>query len=66
MSSPTQLVTILTAPALAVLRWPVDSQQHARRNAMLAATALTDRRREALEVEEFLADHARKRAARPA
>jgi len=58
MSRPTQLVSTLTAPALAVLRWPVESQQRARRNAMLAATELTDRRRQTLQVEEFLADHA--------
>jgi hypothetical protein len=35
-------------------QWPVRSQQRARRNALLASTALADRRRERLEVEEFL------------
>jgi hypothetical protein len=66
MSRPTPLVSTLTAPARAVLRWPVESQQRARRNALLAATDLADRRREALQVEEFLVDHARKRGARTA
>lgn len=37
------------------LRWPVQSQQHARRNALVASTALARRRVERLEVEEFLA-----------
>jgi hypothetical protein len=36
-------------------RWPVESQQRARRNAMIAATALTQLRAERQEVEEFLA-----------
>lgn len=49
-----------------VLGWPVTSQEVARRNAMLASTALTQRRVELLEVEEFLATHLEKRAARPA
>ena len=35
--------------------WAVGSQQHARRNAMIAATALTQRRAEAREVEDYLA-----------
>jgi hypothetical protein len=63
--------TILSAPALApltqpvrrlvggtvgsVLRWPVESQLGARRNALVASTALARRRAERLEVEEFLA-----------
>ncbi len=38
-----------------VLRWPVESQQRARRNALVASTALARRRAERLEVEEFLA-----------
>ena len=37
------------------VRWPVASQEVSRRNAMLAATALTQRRAERLEVEEFFA-----------
>ncbi len=36
-------------------RWAVGSQQTARRNAMIASTALTQRRAEHDEVEEFLA-----------
>jgi hypothetical protein len=41
----------------AVRGWPVASQQRARRNALVASTALTQRRRELVEVEEFLAAH---------
>ncbi|MET1058280.1 MAG: hypothetical protein ABWX84_01700 [Nocardioides sp.] len=36
--------------------WSVASQQQARRNAMIASTALAQRRAEIDEVEEFLAD----------
>ena len=36
-------------------RWAIASQQTARRNAMIASTALTQRRAELIEVEEFLA-----------
>ena len=39
----------------AVRRWPVDSQQRARCNAMVASTALAQRRAELDDVEEFLA-----------
>ena len=46
----------------AVGQWPARSQQVARRNALVASTALTERRRELYEVEEFL----RARAARSA
>ena len=35
--------------------WAISSQQRARRNAMIATTALAQRRAELLEVEEFLA-----------
>lgn len=35
--------------------WPVESQQTARRNAMLASTSLTQRRVEHQEVADFLA-----------
>jgi hypothetical protein len=48
MSSPGRLVR-------GVLTWPVSSQQGSRRNAMVASTALTRRRRELEEVEAFLA-----------
>ena len=36
-------------------RWAIGSQQTARRNAMTASTALTQRRAELIEVEELLA-----------
>ena len=41
-----------------VHRWSISSQQQARRNAMVATTACTDRRAVRLEVEEFLTAHA--------
>jgi hypothetical protein len=37
-----------------VLAWPVESQQQARRNALVAGTALAQVRKERDEVEEFL------------
>ncbi len=37
------------------VRWPTTSLHQARRNAMVAATELAERRRERLEVEAFLA-----------
>ena len=42
------------AVAQALAGWPVSSQQAARRNALVASTALAERRRERLEVEAFL------------
>jgi hypothetical protein len=39
----------------AVTRWPVESQQQARRNALVATTALAQRRAELDDVEQFLA-----------
>ena len=39
-------------------RWHLTSQQQSRRNALVASTALTERRRELRDVEEFLAAHA--------
>ncbi|WP_028645469.1 hypothetical protein [Nocardioides sp. URHA0020] len=39
----------------AVRRWPVESQQRSRRNAMIASTALAQRRAELHDVEDFLA-----------
>jgi hypothetical protein len=39
----------------AARRWPIDSQLGARRNAMVASTALAQRRAERDEVEAFLA-----------
>jgi hypothetical protein len=56
---PAQALAPLTQPvarlALVVVRWPVESQQRARRNALIASTALAQRRAELDEVEEFLA-----------
>ena len=48
MNSPGRLVR-------SVLAWPVETHQGSRRNAMVASTALIERRRERDEVEEFLA-----------
>ncbi len=45
----------------AAATWPVSSQQHARRNALVASTTLTARRRELRDVEDFLAEHAARR-----
>ena len=39
----------------AVREWPVESQQGSRRNAMIASTALAQRRAELEDVEDFLA-----------
>lgn len=44
-----------TALVATAVRWPVVSQQRARRNAMIASNALAQRRVELDEVEEFLA-----------
>ena len=41
--------------------WHVTSQQQARPNALVASTALSQSRRELLEVEDFLAEHAARR-----
>jgi hypothetical protein len=49
---------LVTAAVTWPVSWPVTSQQHARRNALVASTALSQRRREAEDVEEFLARHA--------
>jgi hypothetical protein len=50
-------LTLGARTAASLVRWPVESQQRSRRNAMLAATDLTDRRRQTLLVEDFLADY---------
>ena len=63
MSTPTPVALLGAAagrvarPARNALRWPVESQQRSRRNAMLAATDLTERRRQAQLVEEYLAGY---------
>jgi hypothetical protein len=49
----------------AAASWHVTSQQHARRNALVASTALIARREERLDVEEFLAAHAARPAGAP-
>ena len=49
------LTHLLRRPVDMVRRWPVESQLGARRNAMIASTALAQRRAELDEVEEFLA-----------
>jgi len=46
-----------------VHRWAVASQQRSRRNAMVAATVLTQRRAESREVEDYLAARAVRRPA---
>jgi hypothetical protein len=51
MNAPRRLVR-------SVLAWPIETQQGARRNAMVASSALTERRRERDEVEVFLATRA--------
>ena len=50
----------MATPLAALLRWPVESQQRARRNALLASTALTAARVERDGVEEFLEVHAKR------
>lgn len=42
--------------------WPERSQQAACRNALVASTALAERRRQRCEVEEFLADYLARRS----
>ena len=46
-----------------VLAWPVESQHQARRNALVASTALARQRHERLEVERFLDQVERRRTA---
>ena len=52
-------MSLFRQPLRAALRWTVEwsveSQQHARRNAMIASTSLAQRRAELNEVERFLA-----------
>jgi hypothetical protein len=44
-----------------LITWPVESQQAARRNALVASTALAQLNHERAEVERFLEEHARRR-----
>ena len=48
----------LTRLLASAAHWHVTTQHRARRNALVASTSLTQRRRERDEVEEFLAAHA--------
>jgi hypothetical protein len=48
-------MALLGGPVRWLLAWPVESQQVARRNAMLACTSLTQRRMESQDVADFLA-----------
>jgi hypothetical protein len=60
------LVAAWTAPlrvARSVSRWPVDSQQHARRNALVASTELAARTHERRQVDRYLDGLARRREA---
>lgn len=50
-----RVLSRLGRPVAVVRRWPVDSQQRSRRNAMIASTALAQRRADLDDVEEFLA-----------
>ncbi len=53
----------LPDPARGLLgRWPVRSHRGSRRNALVASTALTQRRRERAEVDEFMAGYLARRA----
>jgi hypothetical protein len=52
--TPWRLVTAAAA-------WHVTSQQHARRNALVASTALSERRLELRDVEDFLSELAASR-----
>jgi hypothetical protein len=47
--------TVFTTLLTHLRDWPVDSQQTARRNAMLACTALAQRRAEREDVDDFFA-----------
>jgi hypothetical protein len=53
MTSPRDVLTTL-------IGWPVGTQHGARRNALVASTAMAQRRQERLEVEQFLLLHARR------
>lgn len=50
-------MTTLLGALHAVLAWPSESQLQARRNAMRAATELTRRRQERVDVEAYLDQH---------
>lgn len=52
-------------PVRSLADWHVSSQHVSRRNALVASTALADRRRELIEVETFLEKHLASRKADP-
>lgn len=52
--------------ALAVRGWPVSTQEQARRNAMVASTALAHGRAERIEAQRYLDEAAARHAARAA
>lgn len=57
------LVAPLTVPLRALraaAAWPVESQRHARRNALVASTELTARIHDQHQVEQFLEHHRRR------
>lgn len=60
------LVAPLGGVLTRLLEWPVAAQQQARRNAMVAATACTQRRIEREEVADFLHAHTRPADSTPA
>ncbi|NYI43501.1 hypothetical protein BJ993_000581 [Nocardioides aromaticivorans] len=59
-------MTLLNLAQAWTRSWAQQSQQHARRNAMIALTECTQRRAEREEVERYLAERGAARAARPA
>jgi hypothetical protein len=61
-----QMITHRLVALRRATRWHVQSQEVARRNAMLASTVLTQRRVERQEVEEFLTAYLTQRAGGPA
>jgi hypothetical protein len=52
---------IAKTPLVLVAHWSTRSQEQSRRNATGACAALAERRRERLEVEEFVADQLARR-----
>lgn len=56
------MFTAAVRPLRRIVAWPVTSQHGARRNALVASTALAKRRRERLDAEEFLTGYLEARA----
>jgi hypothetical protein len=55
MKPPSAITSVLPSALASIYDWSVGSQQVSRRNAMVACTALAQRRAEREEVQEFLA-----------